>query len=195
MRLMRRSAASAWLSLGLAASAALGLGAVIILTAAAVTPGVVPAIAAVGNPPGGSVASVVPATTTPGSQVTFTVSCARHDTTAATLVGQTLGLPEQIPMDAKAADGDFTITVTMPMHTRPATYRPDIDCSDGTSTTAALTVTAFAAADRATTDRSAPSTAANTGLTTAGLVLIGIGAVAGGVAIRRRNAARSSGTR
>jgi hypothetical protein len=190
MRLMRRSAVSAWLSLGLAASAVLGLGAVVILTAAAVTSGVVPALAAVSKPPGGTVASVVPATATPGSQVTFTVSCARRDTTAATLFGRTLGLPEQIPMDAAAAAGDFTVTVTMPGHTQPATYRPDIGCSDGTSTTAALKVTAFAAADAAHTIDSTTSTPVSTGLAAAGLVLIGVGAVAGGIAIRRRNATR-----
>ena len=38
---------------------------------------------------------------TPGSAVTFAVTCANPDSGSATLFGQTLGLPEQIPMDER----------------------------------------------------------------------------------------------
>jgi hypothetical protein len=192
MRLQRRSAASAWLNLGLAASPALGLGALVALACVVLTSGLVPAMAAVGNPPANTVASVVPSAATPGSRVTFAVSCAHVDTASATLSGRGLGLPDQVPMDATAGGGDFAITVILPQHIKPAIYRPAILCSDGTSTRAALTVTAFAAADVAHTSHSTTST---TGLATAGLILIGVGIVAGGIAMRRRSISRSSGPR
>lgn len=139
--------------------------------------------------PGGTVASVVPSTATPGSRVTFAVSCASPNTASATLSGQILGLPNQIPMDAGAASGDFTITVTLPMHIQPATYRPQIDCADGTSTTAALTVTPFPAAGGAQTGDGTTSTTRNTGLTAGGVLLIGIGLAAGTLAVVRRRRA------
>ena len=155
MRRMRRFAASLRLSAVLAGPAVLavlavlGLAALVSVTSAVLTTGTAPALAASGgsatlaasgNPPGDTVASVVPSTATAGSRVTFAVSCASLDATSATLFGETLGLPEQIPMEAGSADGDFVITVTLPSGIAPGTYRPDIDCSDGTSTTATLMV-------------------------------------------------------
>ena len=64
---------------------------------------------------------------------------------SATLFGMTLGLPQQIPMDT-GEDGVFAVTVTLPPSILPATYNPDIDCSDGSSATATVRVTAFPAA-------------------------------------------------
>jgi hypothetical protein len=202
MRRMRRFAASLRLSAVLAGPAVLGLAALVSVTSAVLTTGTAPALAASGgsatlaasgNPPGDTVASVVPSTATAGSRVTFAVSCASLDATSATLFGHTLGLPEQIPMEAGSADGDFVITVTLPSGIAPGTYRPDIDCSDGTSTTATLTVSTMPAGGGAQTGDGTTSTTTNTGLATGGLVLIGIGAVAGGIALRRRAAGRSSG--
>ena len=184
MRQVRRFAVSCWLSLSLAGSAALGLGAVAIATSG-------PALAAVSSSPGETVASVIPTTATPGSRITVAVSCASRDTGSATLFGQTLGLPEQIPMQPGVANGDFVITVTLPQNIQPATYHPDIDCSDGTSTSVTLHVTQMPSSGGAETGDGTTSTATNTGLAAGGLVLIAVGAVAGGIAMRRR----SSGTR
>jgi hypothetical protein len=52
-----------------------------------------PALAA--NP----VIDVTPSTATPGASVTFAITCGTGSTSA-TLFGNTLGLPEQIPMDS-----------------------------------------------------------------------------------------------
>jgi len=196
MRLLRRPAVSAWLTLGLVASAALGLGISIALALAALaTPTYVrltyrvpPEVAAAGSPPAHTVASVVPSAATPGEQVTFAVSCASPAAASATFFGQSLGLPEQVAMDAGTADGDFTVTVTLPEAIRPDVYHPYIACSDGTSTVAALTVTEFPVAAVVHTGHPATSTS---GLATTGLVLIGVGVVAGGIALRRRASSRS----
>jgi hypothetical protein len=182
MRLMRRFAASFWLTIGVTGSAALGLGAVTAMSG--------PALAATVNSPGNTVASVVPATVTPGTRVTFAVACASVDSSSATLFGQTLGLPEQIPMQSGAASGDFVITVTLPASILPGTYHPDIDCSDGTSTNVALHVTQLPRGGAQTGDGTT-STTTNNGLAAGGLVLIGVGAVAGGIAMRRRSGRRS----
>jgi hypothetical protein len=182
MRLIRRFAALSWLSLSLVSSL---LGASALLSATSS-----PAMAAVASP-AGTVAAVTPSTAAPGAKVTFAVSCASIDSTSATLFGTTLGLPEQIPMEAGAANGDFVITVTLPTDIQPGSYHPDIDCSDGTSATAALRVTALPAQGGAQTGAGTTSTKTNTGLAAGGLVLIAVGAIAGGIAVRRR----SSGTR
>ena len=81
-------------------------------------------MAAASNPPANTVASVVPSAATPGSRVTFAVSCASEDTASATLFGQALGLPGQIPMEPRPADGDFAITVILPQHIRACHLSP-----------------------------------------------------------------------
>lgn len=199
MRLKRRSAASAWLHPGLRTVAALGLstlaavglsslGALVILTFAGLTARMPLAMAAAGNPPARTVASVVPSAVTPGSQVTFEVSCASIHTASAMFFGRAVGLPAQVPMDAAAARGDFTITVTLPAHIRLGVYHPSIACSDGTSTTAALTVTTYQAV---AVPRTSHATTSMNGFAVAGLVLTGVGVVAGGIALRRRVSSRS----
>jgi hypothetical protein len=187
MRLKRRAAASACLNPGPAGSAVLGLGAVVTLAFAGLGAHVPPAAAGALSPPATTVASVVPSAATPGSQVTFAVSCASDDAPTATFFGRASGLPEQAPMDAGAADGDFTITVVLPESMQPGVYHPEVSCSDGTSATAALTVTAFPVAAMVHTSHGTTSTS---GLATAGLVLIGVGVAAGAIAIRRRTSSR-----
>jgi len=183
MRLMRLFAASFWLRIGLAGSAAAGLGVAAIATSD-------PAFAATASSPGSTVASVVPSRVTPGTRVTFAVACANPDSTSATLFGQTLGLPEQIPMGNGAASGDFVVTVTLPSNIVPGTYHPEIDCSDGTSTSVTLHVTQLPSGGGAETGDGTTTTTTNTGLAVGGLVLIGVGAVAGGIALRRRSSNR-----
>ncbi|MGH3305837.1 MAG: hypothetical protein ACRDOK_30100, partial [Streptosporangiaceae bacterium] len=135
-----RCAAVTRLGFGLAGPA---LGAVA-LAAAVVS--ATPARASGPGPTDPTAASVRPVTAVPGRLVSFTVSCAGLDTAAATLLGQPLGLPALIPMNAAAMEGDFVLTVRLPSGVRPGGYRPRIACSDGTSATVALRVESVQAA-------------------------------------------------
>jgi hypothetical protein len=119
------------------------------------------------------------------------VTCGSLQATSATLFGTTLGLPQQIPMNKEANDDVFAVTVTLPSSIRPGTYKPDIDCSDGSSAAATVHVTAMPSGGGAETGDGTTSSATNTGLSAGGLALIAIGAVAGGIALRRRSNTRS----
>jgi hypothetical protein len=181
MRLIGRSAASLWLGAGVGA---LGLS---VLAPAATAPAALAAVSLQGS----ATATASPATATPGSTVDFQVTCASNVDVSATLFGTVLGLPEQIPMN-KVSDGtgEFSVTVTLPASIRPGSYNPDIDCSDGSSATAALTVTALPAEGGAQTGDGTTSTQTDSGLTFLGLGLVAVGAVTGGIGMRRRGAAR-----
>ena len=48
----------------------------------------------------------------------------RHEATSATLFGITLGLAEQIPMEASTHAGEFVTTVTLPTSIIPGSYSP-----------------------------------------------------------------------
>jgi hypothetical protein len=137
---------------------------------------------------GGAHAFAMPSTATPGARVTFSVACASLTAGGATLFGSTLGLPERIPMTHQNANSDYTISVDLPSDIAAGSYRPDIDCSDGSSAAAALTVTAFPSGGGAATGDGTTSTTSNGTLALAGLALIGVGALAGGFALRRRGA-------
>jgi hypothetical protein len=137
---------------------------------------------------GGAHAFAMPSTATPGSRVTFSVACASLTAGGATLFGSTLGLPERIPMTHQNANSDYTISVDLPGDIAAGSYRPDIDCSDGSSAGAALTVTAFPSGGGAATGDGTTSTTSNGTLALCGLALIGVGALAGGFALRRRGA-------
>ena len=177
----RKSAARGWLVLR---AAVLGLIALIagasaaLVSIAGLTPVAAPALATVASVPRGTLASVVPSTAIPRSRVTFAVYCASAGATSARLLGRTLGLTEHITMRPNPAAGDFTVSVTLPGSIQPGTYRPGIECSDGTSTTARLLVPAFVA------DGTSGSIA--TSLTAGGLILIGAGTVTGSIVLRRR---------
>jgi len=190
MRPMQRFAASYRLAKSLAGAAALGL---CVIAAAVSGPALMsdPALAATANPPGAAVAFASPSTLTAGTSVTFQVTCGSLQATSATLFGTSLGLPEQIPMNKGSGGGVFSVTVTLPSTIHPGTYNPDIDCSDGSSATATLHVTAMPGSGGAQTGDGTTSTVTNTALSVGGLVLIAVGAVAGGIALRRRSGNRS----
>ena len=124
---------------------------------------------------GTAVTEVTPATTTPGSSVTFYILCG---TTAhsATLSGTTLGLPEQIPMSSEGETGYWASTVTLPSDIQPATYTPSMDCDNGVSGTVTLVVTPSGAPvtgdGTTTTATGGPLTAAGAGLAALGGVLV-----------------------
>ncbi|HYK27173.1 MAG TPA: hypothetical protein VEV61_04325, partial [Streptosporangiaceae bacterium] len=109
---------------------------------------------------------------------------------SATLFGSSLGLPHRVPMDKGSLSGDFTITVSIPASTAPGTHHAHMDCSDGSSASAALRVTAFPTGGGAATGDGTTATQTNNGMATGGMVLIGVGAVLGGFAMRRRSANR-----
>jgi hypothetical protein len=164
-------------ALGLIALTA-GTSAVLVSLASATGP----AGATVTSAPRNTLASVIPSTAIPPSQVTFAVYCTSVRATSATLLGRTLGLTEHIRMRPNPAAGDFTVSVSLPGGIRPGTYHPSLKCSDGTSTTARLLVPAVGPAS---------GTAGGTWLTAGGLSLIGVGAATGGMALRRRKRGRS----
>lgn len=187
MRLFGRFAGSVWLGLTgpvLAGTALLGAGAL-----ASAGPAAAATLTA-SNSPGAS-ATADPSTATPGTSVTFQVFCTSLTASSATFFGTTLGLPQQIPMEKESGGGVFSVTVTLPGNILPAVYHPDIDCSDGSSASARIKVTPFPSQGGAATGDGTTSTQTNNGLAYGGLALIGIGAVAGGIAVRRRSTRRS----
>lgn len=186
MRLSRHFAAVAGLGIGFSAAVIMGV-ATLLSTAAA------PALAAAWQSPSGATAAVNPTRATPGSQVTFAVSCASTQASSATLFGTTLGLPDRIPMTKGAVSGDFVITVTLPGTIAPGSYTPDIDCSDGSSGSATLTVSAVPASGGAQTGDGTTSAQTNSGVAIGGLALIATGAISAGIAQHRRHAVRRRG--
>jgi hypothetical protein len=167
------------------AAAIAGLITVVLLSGA-------PAALAGGGGP--SPASVFPNPSTPGTSTTFTIDCSTGaDTpcTSATLDGSSLGLPAQIPMQPGSQTDMFVATVVLPSSLAPGTYSPEITCSNGVSATATFTVKAVPGPAPATGDGTT-STATNTSLTNVGLGLLGAGALAGCVMLRRRWSGRSS---
>jgi hypothetical protein len=133
--------------------------------------------------------NIFPNPSAPGTSTTFTVNCANQmspsPATSATLVGTSLGLPAQIPMQASSQQNVFVTTVVLPTTLAPGTYNPDINCSNGPTASATLTVNAVPGPAPATGDGTT-STATNGTLTDIGLGLLGAGALAGGLLIRKR---------
>jgi hypothetical protein len=135
-------------------------------------------------------AFATPAAATPGAKVTFTVNCDQGLNAGAAdaiLIGTTLGLPSRIPMNAiNGSLFNFSITVTLPTTIRPSAYDPEIECPGGVApANAELLVTAVPHGGAATGDGTT-STGTNSRLALGGLALIGVGALAGGFALRRR---------
>lgn len=140
----------------------------------------------------GSSAFATPGTASPGQKVTFTVDCAEGlnaGGASAILDGSTLGLAPRIPMNSvNGSLFDFSITVMLPLNLHSGAFDPEISCPGGApSANADLVVTRMPHGGAATGDGTT-STAGNGGLALAGLGMIGAGALAGGLALRRRSA-------
>jgi len=130
---------------------------------------------------------VTPNPSAPGTATRFDVFCG-PTATSATLSGTTFGLFRQIPMRAAGTRaGDFVVTVTLPASTAPGTYSPTIDCSNGNSGTVTFRVNLVLgqgapARDGATSTQTGPS------LVAVGVAAMGLGVLAGGLALSRRRA-------
>jgi hypothetical protein len=140
--------------------------------------------------------SVSPSVAAPGTSVSFSVFCG-DKATSATLFGTTLGLSEHIPMskETQAESGSFTATVTIPAGTGAGSYSPSIDCSNGMSGTATLTVRAAVVKPVVVVPIGAPvtgdgvtSTAMGGPLTAVGIGALGASSIVGAFAVRRRKA-------
>jgi hypothetical protein len=132
---------------------------------------------------------ITPNPSAPGTSTTFAVNCssltAGGKATSATLIGTTLGLSEHIPMQASTHANEFVATVTLPAAIKAGTYQPDIDCSNGVTASAALTVKAVPGVAPATGDGTT-ATATDDRLTAIGLGLAGLGTVSGVLLLTRR---------
>ena len=132
---------------------------------------------------------ITPNPSAPGTSTTFAVNCssltAAGKATSATLAGTTLGLSEHIPMQPSTHANEFVATVTLPAGIRAGTYQPDIDCSNGVTASAVLTVKAVPGVAPATGDGTT-ATATDDRLTAIGLALAGLGAVSGVLLLTRR---------
>jgi hypothetical protein len=188
MRVVGRLAAVLWLSAGLL-SAAAGLGGLAIGPAAPAT-AAVRAASLPGHLAGGATATATPSTASPGTTVTFAITCASTSASSATLFGTSISLPERIPMNNDGS-GLFSVTVSLPAGIEPGRYHPDMDCSDGSSASAFLRVTAFPSGGAQTGDGTT-STETDNGLAAVGLAMIAVGAVAGGLSLRRHQSSRRS---
>ena len=95
-------------------------------------------------PPGPALADadgeVIPSVAAPGESVIFSIECEDTTATSATLFGAALGLSARIPMTQTRTDGTFEAAVNVPSGTMPGDYELSMECSDGSSTTAELTV-------------------------------------------------------
>lgn len=138
---------------------------------------------------GGQSVNIFPNPSAPGTSTTFQVNCSSQmapgPATSATLEGTSLGLAPQIPMQPGGQANVFVTTVVLPTSIVPGSYNPDIDCSNGVTASATLTVNAQPGPAPPTGDGTT-STATDTALTDVGLALLGLGAVVGGVVLRRR---------
>jgi len=137
---------------------------------------------------------ITPDPAAPGTSTTFTVNCASltvlSPATSATLIGTTLGLSEHIPMQAGPHSNEFVTTVVLPAGLQPGRYQPDIDCGNGLSASAALTVNPVPVVAPGTGD-GATATTANGLLSGLGLGLLGGGLVVAAAAAAGRRLRRS----
>jgi hypothetical protein len=141
----------------------------------------------------GPVIDVTPSAATPGTGVTFAITCGTG-ATSATLFGTTLGLPEQIPMEESTHAGEFVTTVDLPASISPGGYGPSIDCSNGVSGTASLTVNPAPGpvpSGAPLTGDGTTSSATGGPFTAAGLGLLALGGLGVGAAVIRNRRRRA----
>ena len=186
MRLLRFAAAAVLLAIPVMVAATPATYA----AASAASAGSARSVGSVGSVGDSSRGFATPAAATPGAKVTFTVNCDQGLNAGAAdaiLIGTTLGLPSRIPMNAiNESLFNFNITVTLPSTIRPGAYDPEIECPGGVApANAELLVTAVPHGGAATGDGTT-SVTTNGRLALGGLALIGVGALAGGFALRRR---------
>ena len=138
---------------------------------------------------GSSPVVITPSTSAPGTSTTFAVNCssqtAAGKATSATLIGTTLGLNGHIPMQASTHADEFVTTVVLPAKIRAGTYQPDIDCSNGVTASAELTVKTPPAVAPATGDGTT-ATATDDRMAAIGVALLGLGTVSGALLLTRR---------
>jgi hypothetical protein len=86
----------------------------------------------------GATAGVDPSTARPGTSVDFGIDCGTK-AHGASLTGTSIGLPSNIAMH-KSGRELFGLTVTVPHGVKPGTYHVSMQCSNGHSAVAKLTV-------------------------------------------------------
>ncbi|HEY2549753.1 MAG TPA: hypothetical protein VGI64_04165 [Streptosporangiaceae bacterium] len=135
---------------------------------------------------GAGSASVAPDPARPGQIVEFSINCGSPG--SATLSGAGLGLAARIPMRSSggAVTGLFFADVTLPAALHAGTYHPEMACGNGVAGTASLRVTTTPAGGGVATGDGTTSTATDHGLQLLGLSILGLGAITGAVALRRR---------
>lgn len=133
---------------------------------------------------------VTPDPSAPGTATTFDVYCGPH-AFSATLFGVTLGTANLILMHGAPGGmaGEFSVTVTLPTSISPGTYHPSVDCSNGKAGAFEFSVNPVPL-EPAETGDGTTATQTGTPLVQIGYGLIGLGVLAGGVALRRRVMAR-----
>jgi hypothetical protein len=145
--------------------------------------------------------------------VLFWVVCG-SSAKSAILFGVTLGLPEHIPLRKNTREGLFTGTMTLPASIMPGTYAPSVDCSNHVVTTVTVVVHSAPAPTPTTPAPTTPaptpsarryvpaappvtgdgttSDAAGGPLAVVGAGLLGLGGLAGVIALWRRHPGSSA---
>jgi len=133
---------------------------------------------------------VSPDPSAPGTRTTFDVYCGQG-AFSATLFGVTLGMADLILMHSTPGGmaGEFSVTLTLPTSISPGSYHPSVDCSNGAADSFQFSVNPVPAQPPETGDGTT-ATQTDTPLVPVGYSLIGLGALAGALALRRRAAAR-----
>lgn len=133
---------------------------------------------------------VAPDPSAPGTRTTFDVYCGQG-AFSATLFGVDLGMANLILMHSTrgGAAGEYSVTVTLPASISSGTYHPSVDCSNGGAGTFELSVNPVPQRPPETGDGTTV-TQTDTPLVPVGYSLIGLGALAGVLALRRAAAAR-----
>lgn len=140
--------------------------------------------------------TATPNPSAPGAVTTFRVFCG-STADSATLFAFTLHLHDQIPMrkSANGVPGEFVVTVKLPPTLPAGTYKPSVACSNGDSGSVRLKVKLKGKPPASPGPSQPPATGDGTTATVTGTPvavvgygLIGIGAITGVVALRRRRA-------